>query len=194
MSELRVSQAQKAKSRQKILTLAAIQIKERVLASIAIAELMKRAGLTQGALYGHFASRAELLLEATKEAKKIPEQLLRDIAARKKKLALSDVIDVYLNDVHINNPGYGCVVCALVSEGRSAPKAIRTELSENYRNQIKFVKRALTGKSSETRAIGILSALMGAVSLARTLNDPELVRGILKETKRLILDSQKNNE
>src|SRR5271154_3058374 len=129
------SRAQKAKSRQRILSLAAKQIKERGLDSIAIAELMKKAGLTQGAFYGHFASRDELLLEATKEAKKIPQQLLQNIAAGKKKLALADVIDVYLDDEHVNNPSYGCVVCALVSEARSAPAAIRTELSDNYKTQ-----------------------------------------------------------
>jgi hypothetical protein len=56
------------------------------------------------------------------------------------------------------------------------------------------VKRALTGKSSQSRAIGTLGALMGAVSLARLLDDPELIRGILKETKNLILDSHKNND
>ena len=174
------------------MSIAAKQIKERGLDSIAIAELMKSAGLTQGAFYGHFASREELLLEATKEAKLIPQRLLQDIAEKKKKLSLADVIDVYLNDQHINNPGYGCVVCALASEGKPAPNAIRTELSDNYKNQVKFVEKALTGKSSHARAIGILSALMGAVSLARTLNDPSLVQSILKETKRLILNSQKS--
>ena len=188
------SRAQKAASRKRILSIAAKQIKERGLDSIAIAELMKSAGLTQGAFYGHFASREELLLEATKEAKLIPEKLLRDIAAKKKNLSLADVIELYLNDQHINNSGYGCVVCALASEGRSASKAIRTELSENYKNQVNFVERALTGKHTHERAVGILSALMGAVSLARTLNDSKLVKTILKQTKNLILNSQKTKD
>ena len=185
------SRAQKLESHERILDLAAKQIKECGLESISIDDLMKRAGLTKGAFYGHFSSRNDLLLEATKRAKEIPQKLLRDIAESKRKLSLADVIDVYLSEQHIKNPGYGCVVCALASEAKSATEAIRTELSENYKGQVDFVATSLTGKSIRARAIGILSALMGAVSLARTLNDPELVQSILKETKRLILDSQK---
>jgi hypothetical protein len=91
----------------------------------------------------------------------------------------------------VSHPGYGCVVCALASEAKSAPEAIRNELSENFKEQVEFVAKALTGKLIQRRAIAILSALMGAVSMARTVNDPELARSILKESKRLILDSEK---
>src|ERR1700722_6501929 len=40
-------------------------------------------------------------------------------AARKKKLALADVIDACFNEQH--RPRYGCVVCAFVSEAKSRP-------------------------------------------------------------------------
>ena len=62
------SQAEKAQSRERIVTAAARQIREGGLESISIVELMKEAELTHGGFYGHFPSRSALIAAALERA------------------------------------------------------------------------------------------------------------------------------
>ena len=58
------SKAEKAKTHQRIVTLASKRFREKGLAGIGIAELMKEVGLTVGGFYKHFDSRDDLAAEA----------------------------------------------------------------------------------------------------------------------------------
>jgi len=58
------SQADKARSRERILSQAAEQIRDGGLQSLSVAKLMRSANLTHGGFYGHIASRSELLAHA----------------------------------------------------------------------------------------------------------------------------------
>ena len=58
------SRAEKAKTRERIVTLASKRFREKGLTGIGIAELMKEAGLTVGGFYKHFGSRDDLVAEA----------------------------------------------------------------------------------------------------------------------------------
>ena len=62
------SQAEKARSRDRILNAAALQLRELGLAGISIGELMKSAKLTHGGFYGHFESRDDLIAQALDRA------------------------------------------------------------------------------------------------------------------------------
>src|SRR5262245_27673167 len=62
------SQAEKAASRERILEVAARQIREGCLESLSIAELMRAANLTHGGFYGHFPSRSALIAAALERA------------------------------------------------------------------------------------------------------------------------------
>ncbi|HEY2750970.1 TetR/AcrR family transcriptional regulator, partial [Phenylobacterium sp.] len=62
------SQAEKAKSRERILAEAARQIRQNGLESVSVGTLMKSVGLTHGGFYGHFESREALLASALERA------------------------------------------------------------------------------------------------------------------------------
>src|SRR5260370_37525445 len=62
------SQAEKAKTYEKVLKLAAAQIREHGIDALGVAELMKDAGLTHGGVYVHFPSRDVLIAEALERA------------------------------------------------------------------------------------------------------------------------------
>jgi TetR/AcrR family transcriptional regulator, transcriptional repressor for nem operon len=62
------SQAAKAASHDRILDIAAAQIRRDGIDSLAVAELMKEAGLTHGGFYRHFDSREHLVAEAAQRA------------------------------------------------------------------------------------------------------------------------------
>ena len=62
------SQAEKAQSRERILSEAADQVRDAGLESIGVGKLMRSAGLTHGGFYNHFESRADLLAQALERA------------------------------------------------------------------------------------------------------------------------------
>ena len=185
------SKAQKEQSRKRILDIASRQIKERGIESVALNDLMKDAGLTKGAFYGHFKSRDDLILEATKHARTGGLTVLETLIKNGKHPTLGKIVDTYLNMEHVHNPQFGCVVCSLAGESKSQPESVRAELTDTFNAQVNFVERALKGKDVSRRAIGIMSAIIGAVSTARTVNDLKLAQSILDETRRLILRSGK---
>jgi TetR/AcrR family transcriptional regulator, transcriptional repressor for nem operon len=111
------SQAQKIQGHEKILEIAGRQIKERGLDSLSIDTLMKKAGLTKGAFYGHFASREELVLEATREARNSGNAVLNSLIKKGVHPSFETVIDAYLSWQHVVNPGSGWLCCMRLGRG-----------------------------------------------------------------------------
>jgi TetR/AcrR family transcriptional regulator, transcriptional repressor for nem operon len=183
------SQAQKVQGHEKILGIAGRQIKGRGLESLAIDALMKKAGLTKGAFYCHFASRDELVLEAAREARKSGNAVLDSLVKDGVHPSFETVIDAYLNWQHVVNPGYGCAVCALAGEAKSAPEPIKAELTDNFENQVRFIAKSIGGQRAIEQARAVMSAFIGAVSIARTLSDEALAKSIINETRNLLLQS-----
>src|ERR671937_1457010 len=65
---MKVSRAQAAKNRERVVETAAQLFRERGFEGIGVADLMKEAGLTHGGFYGHFASKEDLIAEASARA------------------------------------------------------------------------------------------------------------------------------
>ena len=62
------SRAEKDKSHDRIVRVAAGRFREAGISGVAVADLMKEAGLTHGGFYRHFASRDDLVAEAIERA------------------------------------------------------------------------------------------------------------------------------
>src|ERR1700720_3169994 len=62
------SQADKAKSHDRIVRIAAARFREAGIEGVGVADLMSDAGLTHGGFYRHFASREELVAVAVERA------------------------------------------------------------------------------------------------------------------------------
>lgn len=65
---MKVSKEQMAENRERILDTAAQLFREKGFDGIGVADLMKSAGLTHGGFYGHFASKDDLMAQATERA------------------------------------------------------------------------------------------------------------------------------
>ena len=102
------------------------------------------------------------------------------------------LIDDYLNETHRDNPGTGCAFSALAPEIARSDKRIRTPTSEQVQNDIHLVAALHPAKDkriARSRAILTLSALVGAMSLARAVSDEALSREILNTVGELLKDS-----
>ncbi|WP_258879107.1 TetR/AcrR family transcriptional regulator [Paraburkholderia sp. BL6669N2] len=190
--EMGYSQAQKAESRQRVLETAARQIREDGIEALGVADCMRRAGLTHGAFYGHFESRDALIVEALEYAVALSEKrIAATLAAANangsaKKEPLRVIAEMFLSEKHIKDPGNGCALCSLAGEARHAAPAVRESLTQYVHKLASRIAQTLAG-DSESLALGIVATIVGAVTLARAVDDPETARSILAGSLDLIV-------
>ena len=176
------SRAQKTRTHQRIVGIASKRFREKGLARFGIAELMKEAGLTVGGFYKHFDSRDDLVAEAVSSAFGGWERRVDASKSGGPPLSYEKLIDEYLSEAHRDNPGTGCAFSALAPEIARSDKRTRALTSEQVRSDIQLLAGLLPKKDksgARSKAILTFSALVGAMSLARSVSDDALSREIL---------------
>jgi TetR/AcrR family transcriptional repressor of nem operon len=189
------SKAQKTKTHKRIISIASKRFREKGLARVGIAELMKEAGLTVGGFYKHFDSRDDLVAEAVSSAFGGWKRRVDAAKAGGPSVSLAKLIDDYLDEAHRDNPGTGCAFSALAPEIARSDKQTRALTSEQVRNDIQLIAGLLPGKDksrARSRAILTFSALVGAMSLARAVSDEGLSREILEAVGQFLKNSVVN--
>ena len=183
------SKAQKARTHKRIVAIASKRFREKGLAGLGIAELMKEAGLTVGGFYKHFDSRDELVAEGVSSAFGDWQRRVDAAASGGPPVSYAKLIDDYLSDAHRRNPGVGCAFSALAPEIARSDKRTRALTSEQVRKDIDLLAGLLPDKNkraARSRAILTFSALVGAMALARAGSDESLSREILKTVGELL--------
>ena len=122
---MKVSKEQMAENRERILDAAAQLFREKGFDGIGVADLMKSAGLTHGGFYGHFASKDELMAQASARALQRLQAawsaIAREAAAHGQE-PLAAIEAAYLSPRHRDAPGQGCLLAALPRcPGRNTP-------------------------------------------------------------------------
>jgi TetR/AcrR family transcriptional repressor of nem operon len=177
------SQADKAKNRERILAMAAGQIRESGLESISVGKLMQSVNLTHGGFYGHFASRSDLLAQALKQALVEGEAVARAANPQGKVRTFATIVKSYLSRTHRDSRNSGCAISALVSDVGRADEQSRAVMAEHI--------EAFVDKLAETlgdeKATAAVSTLVGAIALSRVVTDPKRSDAILKAAKDHVL-------
>jgi TetR/AcrR family transcriptional regulator, transcriptional repressor for nem operon len=181
---MKVSREQVQQNRERILDAAARLFLERGFERVSVAEVMKAAGLTHGGFYGHFDSKESLIREALAH-KKPPGQRRGANDGR----SAADYADAYLSTRHRDDRGGGCPIVGLGSEAARASADVRATLTKAIQRGIDRFNAASPGKTPAQRrrnAIAAYSAMVGAVVLARIVDDKKLSDEILAATRRSI--------
>ncbi len=192
------SQAQKAESRKRVIDTAAKQIREGGLEALGVADCMRSAGLTHGAFYGHFESRDALIVEAVGHAMAGGKQRITQLVESAKSgedaetSALKAIADSYFSDRHVQDPGNGCALCALAGDVSHAQPEVR-EIYTTYLSAFagRLAKAAVS--ASDTAGLGMAATIVGAVTLARAVDDPELAKAILSSAHALVMSQEAGN-
>jgi len=178
------SQADKAETHQKILRTAARQLREEGLDKLALADLMKHAGLTVGGFYKHFASRDDLVAEALES---IDSEWARTVTEGEAKgdtatTIFEDAVDRYLSAKHRDGLGIGCVFAALAGDlarGGRRPREIATAKMSRAFGVIAKLFPSQRPREARSRAIVAFCTLVGALTLARVAADHALSAEIM---------------
>jgi TetR/AcrR family transcriptional repressor of nem operon len=195
--EMGYSQAQKAESRQRVLDTAARQIREHGLEALGVADCMRSAGLTHGAFYGHFSSRDALIIAALEQAMTRGQKRVISRAAdaaERSKTPFEAIVDAYLHPAHADNPGTGCALCALAGDAVHATADVKALYTTHVRRLADQLTQAAGGENesgdesgSEALGLGVAATIVGAITLARAVDDHELALSILTAAHALVM-------
>jgi TetR/AcrR family transcriptional regulator, transcriptional repressor for nem operon len=180
------SREQKAKTHERIVALASKKFREKGLAGIGLADLMKEAGLTVGGFYKHFGSRDDLVAEAISSAAGRWKHSADAAATRGNPVTYDSIVDEYLSEAHRDHPGTGCPLAALGEDIARSGKRNRALVSEYVEENIALLAKTIHEPGQEDkstarpRAILSYCALVGAITIARAVSDQQLSREILK--------------
>jgi TetR/AcrR family transcriptional regulator, transcriptional repressor for nem operon len=180
---------QKELSHETILQSAARLVRERGIAGVPVADVMKGAGLTVGGFYAHFASKAELIDEALRRtAHELRERLFARIDEKPAADRAEVILKRYLSPAHRDLQTEGCPLPAVVGEiGTTAPEHARV-LREQLEALTSGLEEQLQAPRSIGRrrlALGLVALMYGGLSLARALKGTELSDEVLKACRAL---------
>jgi TetR/AcrR family transcriptional regulator, transcriptional repressor for nem operon len=185
MENVRVghSRAEKAESHDRIVQVAAARFRENGVGGIAVADLMKDAGLTHGGFYRHFASRDELVAEAIEQALSEGARAVAAVAKiQDRPLNALALVDAYLSTAHRDGLATSCAVTTLAADVARGNQRARSAYTRQVGAYLELLTQLISGNTQRARrrkALAALSTLVGAVSMARAVNDEKLSREIL---------------
>ena len=173
---MRVSREQAAENRERILDTASRLFREKGFDGVGVDAIMSGAGLTHGGFYGHFGSKDDLAAEAVMRA------LERSAETLARHATLGEVVSEYLSERHRDDRANGCALAALGADMARQHGGLRRGLTDYVRGQLdRFTRLIGSGpaRRRRKRAIAALSGMVGALTLARAVDDPALSKEIL---------------
>lgn len=184
---MRYSQDHKAQTYQRIVKEASARFRRDGIGATGLQPLMKALGLTHGGFYAHFKSKDDLVEVALRDATDELTQVCKTAFAQEHPLAA--FIDTYLSAGHRENPEKGCPLTTMAAElgQRGQPSPI---IDEGVRDRLQRLANALgNGPGADEQSVVMLSTLVGALMLSRSVGDPALSDRIL-DTAREALKQQ----
>jgi TetR/AcrR family transcriptional repressor of nem operon len=186
---MRVTREQAEQSRERIVEGASRLFRENGLDGIGVADLMKDAGLTHGGFYAHFASKEALMAEACARALEGSVAKWQRLSERNPGRALPAIVKSYLSTRHRDEPGAGCAIASLGNDVARQGPAVRHAFTEGLRNMVGMLAGMVPGRTAAVRrrqALADYSAMVGAMVLARAVDDPKLSEEILQSVSATI--------
>jgi len=179
---LKTSKEQVARNRERILEAASEGFRKHGFDGLKVADLMKSAGLTHGGFYGYFDSKDDLAAAACEQALKNQSDRLRAAKDGNPSAELKAYFERYLSRRNRDNPENACLFPALSAEvaRQGAPvRAVFTAGLREYLDALAAIADRDTTGGVPKNAIAILSTLVGAMLLARAVDDEALSDNLL---------------
>lgn len=178
---MRVSKEKAAENRERILREASRLMRERGISGAGVDALTEAAGMTHGSLYSQFGSKERLVEDALEHV----------ISAKGHEMGgastLRRYVTDYLSPEHRDHPGHGCPLAALACEMPRQSKNVRERFTNGLRGMIGQLsgrmEPGLKQRQRDEEALAVVASLVGALVLARAVDDPKLSDDILRATK-----------
>jgi TetR/AcrR family transcriptional repressor of nem operon len=177
---MRYPAGHKAETRAKILRAAAKVFRRDGYHSAGVDKVMEEAGLTAGGFYAHFGSKEALLAETLAPAAAgagVP--LEKDLAGTVGHARLKVFVESYLSRSHLQRTEDGCPLPSLVSEVARTGAPVKASFEAVVREMAAQLQSHAGEGLTEDRALAILALCVGALGVARSVQDEALGERIL---------------
>src|ERR1700723_3633376 len=127
---MRVSREKAAEHRERIIHAAGALFRAKGFGGIGVADIMKAADLTHGGFYGHFASKNDLVAQASERTMARAAANWEKVAAGAPDEPFAALLTHYLSPRHRDDPGHGCAFAALGADAARSGKVVRKAFAE----------------------------------------------------------------
>ena len=172
---MRYGKDHKEATRQRILEAAGRRFKEDGIDGAGVAAVMSDAGLTNGAFYGHFTSKEDLVANVLADQLRAQRHSLD--AQPSDRAGLEAFIRSYLSPQHRDQSADGCPSAALLDEIARRRAATRQVFTDELMGVIDDIALRLDPTNVEvarTDALTVFGLMVGSLQLARALIDRDL--------------------
>lgn len=173
---MRRSREETARTRAAAVQAASRLFRERGIDAASVNDVMAELGMTGGGFYRHFESKEALAAEACAEA------FAKSGLASGPANSAEQMVRGYLSKAHRDAPGGGCPLPALASDMARQPAAVRRTYSDGVRSALARLEQLAPSTRSATRH-ALLAGLVGALAIARAVDDEELSSTILRGSR-----------
>lgn len=178
---MKTSRAQVEQNRQLILKAASELFRLKGFDGVKVAEVMQAAGLTHGGFYNYFASKEALIAETCAEWVKERTQSLEEKRAQNPASEAEAYVTRYLSKRYRDHPDMACLYPALCADIARQPDSVRSAFTGEFKGYLDVLEKLFGGSGGEVPKTAILqlSTLIGAMTLARAVDDEALSDAIL---------------
>jgi TetR/AcrR family transcriptional regulator, transcriptional repressor for nem operon len=184
---MKKSKAETADTRRRIVDVAAREFRANGIQSTGLADLMSSAGLSHGGFYRHFESKDHLVAEACEAGlTAIIERLEAAAGDRVGKAGFDAIVDAYVSTSHRDDPAEGCPLAGMGSELARADTHTRAAAARGFDGLVEVLAKRSGRRRKEaahSESVFALSAMIGALTMARVVEDPEASAAILRDVK-----------
>ena len=173
---MRYSSDHKAQTHQRIIKEASVRFRRDGIGATGLQPLMKALNLTHGGFYAHFKSKGELVEKALQSAAAELDAHCEMLFSQER--PLEAFIDSYLSEWHLTSPDQGCPLPTMSSElglrGQHTPTTDAV-----LKARLNQIEAALENPNADRQSLVMMSTLVGALVLARSVKSTELATRIM---------------
>jgi TetR/AcrR family transcriptional repressor of nem operon len=187
---MRYGPGHKDEARTRILDAAGRGFRRLGFGGIGVDGLAKEAGVTSGAFYGHFPSKAEAFKAAAVAGLAQLREGIEGLRANEGDAWLATFVDFYMSVRRTCDLGESCALQSLTPEVARADRATKAAFEAELLGVVEAVAEGLPNGTLPVRrktAWAILSLLSGGVSIARSAADPKIGAQIAAGIKGAVL-------
>lgn len=177
---MRYPKDHKVQARQRLVEGGARLAKKRGFAAAGVDDLAAASGVTSGAVYKHFSGKSELLA-AIIQAELGRSAVLFDSVPAGDLGKLDKALAAYISPEHVGDPELGCALPSLAADVARADSGVRQAFEDGLLAVQAALKRHL---HSDDTAWALIAQSVGAVMLARAMQDEAARRKVLTAVKR----------
>jgi AcrR family transcriptional regulator len=178
----RYDREHKQATRQRIIEAAGRRFKADGIDGAGVATLMKDPGLTNGAFYGHFESKEDLVATALSDELRRQREVLTGLNPGT--APLEQFLRADLASEHRDDRGGGCPNAALLDEIGRCADGTRQSYSDGILGIVDDLAAHLEGvprRQARVVVLGLFASMVGTIQLSRALTDRRMANAVLQQ-------------